>query len=195
MLVGSVSNSNSDQAAAIAEAIVKVREVLMKSSMSPEEISAVLSAYAGRPTVELVKPIEVWSDGEIEHEAARREMSWLSLESDDDLLHEVERRELSTVKASLSEEEFEREAEKRGFRNSLAQFPIEEIQTYMRIQGHGGSGGHGGGGGGSSERNLTMIIRSIGNITNLDVIRAICGLEIAEGLFGLSQQRLNEDRQ
>ncbi|MBT5705976.1 MAG: hypothetical protein HOI66_06595, partial [Verrucomicrobia bacterium] len=82
--------------------------------MSSEEINAILQAYAGRPTVELVKPLEVWSDQELEDEADRRQLSWLTLESNDELLAEVERRELMTSKSGLSEDEFEREAIKRG---------------------------------------------------------------------------------
>jgi hypothetical protein len=139
------SNGNSGSPRELAQSLVALREELLDSNMSSEEINAILQAYAGRPTVELVKPLEVWSDQELEDEADRRQLSWLTLESNDELLAEVERRELMTSKSGLSEDEFEREAIKRGFHVTLAEFPIEEIKSYLKIQGHssGNSGNSG----------------------------------------------------
>lgn len=131
-----------DQAKDLAEALAVLREELSKSGLSKDEIGGILQAYAGRPQVELVKPLEVWSDHDLEDEAERRNLSWLSVESDEDLLDEVERRNLMGAKSDLSEEEFEREAHKRGFRQTLAEFPLEEIRRYLEVQSHQSHSGH-----------------------------------------------------
>lgn len=123
----------------LSENILALREELMSSSMTPKEIQGILEAFAARPNVELIKPIELWSDQDIEDEAKRRDVNWLALETDDDLMAEVEHRQLVQNKNSLTEEEFEREAERRGYRNSLAEYSIEEIQSYLRLQGHSGN--------------------------------------------------------
>ena len=119
-----------------ARGVLAFREELSNSSMSEDEIAEAVQAFAGRSQVELVKPIELWSDQELEEEAERRALSWLSVESDADLMREVAARQLLTRKDSLTEEEFEQEAERRGFYSSLAAYPIEEIQAYLRMQGH-----------------------------------------------------------
>ena len=141
----------------LAQTLVVLREELMNTNMSSEEINAILQAYASRPTVELVKPLEIWSDQDLEEEAEKRQLSWLSIEPDEELLEEVESRGLLTVKSDMSEDEFEREAAKRGFRSSLAQWTIEEIQSYLKLQGHNSSSSQGNHGnsnrGGGNRRN------------------------------------------
>jgi hypothetical protein len=148
------SNGNVQSPRELAQTLVALRKELLDTNMSSEEINAILQSYAGRPTVELVKPIEVWTDEDLEEEAARRELSWLSYETDEDLVAELEQRQLLTSKTDISEDEFEREAIKRGFRSSLAQYSIEDIQSYLRLQGHHSSNrGSGGGGGGRRKNN------------------------------------------
>lgn len=130
------SNGSQESPRELAQSLVVLREELMNTNMSSEEINAILQAYASRPTVELVKPLEIWSDQDLEEEAEKRQLSWLSIEPDEDLLEEVESRGLLSVKSDMSEDEFEREAAKRGFRSSLAQWSIEDIQSYLKLQGH-----------------------------------------------------------
>lgn len=149
--MGSESSAQADTPEDVAQSVIQFKEELKRSSeMSTREINSLAQAFASRPRVELVKPLELWSDQELEEEAERRQLSWLSLESDDELLAEIDRRDLRTRKASLTEEEFEREAKKRGYYASLAEFPLEEIQAYLSVQGGGGGGnnnnhGHKGG--------------------------------------------------
>lgn len=135
-------NPAAEAARDLAEAILILREELLKSKMTKNEVSAVLQAFAARPRIEFVKPLEVWSDRDLEEEAEKRNLSWLSLEKDEDLLDEVERRNLTTKKVDLSEEEFEREAVRRGYRTTLAQFPLREIQDYLQIQGQSNHSSH-----------------------------------------------------
>ncbi|MDF1667267.1 MAG: hypothetical protein P1V97_36315 [Planctomycetota bacterium] len=143
----------------------------MNTNMSSEEINAILQAYASRPTVELVKPLEIWSDQDLEEEAEKRQLSWLSIEPDEELLEEVESRGLLTVKSDMSEDEFEREAAKRGFRSSLAQWSIEDIQSYLKLQGHNNSNSHGNHGnssrgGGGNRRNYNKKRKNNNNRRN-----------------------------
>ena len=149
------SNGSIESPRDLAQSLVVLREELMNTNMSSEEINAILQAYASRPTVELVKPLEIWSDQDLEEEAEKRQLSWLSIEPDEELLEEVESRGLLTVKSDMSEDEFEREAAKRGFRSSLAQWSIEDIQSYLKVQGHNSShGNHGNSNrGGGNRRN------------------------------------------
>lgn len=130
------SNGSQESPRELAQSLVVLREELMNTNMSSEEINAILQAYASRPKVELVKPLEIWSDQDLEEEAEKRQLSWLSIEPDEDLLEEVESRGLLSVKSDMSEDEFEREAAKRGFRSSLAEWSIEDIQSYLKLQGH-----------------------------------------------------------
>lgn len=159
------SNGSIESPRDLAQSLVVLREELMNTNMSSEEINAILQAYASRPTVELVKPLEIWSDQDLEEEAEKRQLSWLSIEPDEELLEEVESRGLLTVKSDMSEDEFEREATKRGFRSSLAQWSIEEIQSYLKLQGHNNNN-HGNNRGGGNRRNYNKKRKNNNNRRN-----------------------------
>lgn len=153
-MVDPTSATNGDATSELAQELLQLRQQLIEADLPSDEVKGIVEAFAARPRVELVKPLELWTDDELEDESERRKISWLSLESDQDLLAEMERRRLTSTKSDLSEEEFEREAERRGYRNSLAQYSIDEIKSYLAVQGHGKQGGSGGNyqGGGSNRR-------------------------------------------
>lgn len=122
----------SETITALTDKLLALRRQLHEEGTHPKDALTILRQATSHMDVALLQGDR--DDAVIVDEALRRRLSCLRWIDDATLLDEAERRGVAHIQSEMSAKDFRAEAHKRGFRQKLSDFPLNEVRTYLRIQ-------------------------------------------------------------